>query len=67
LSQTWCKELEYPYRASNKKDFKIVYEQIINEEYEVKLVWFNQLKDYLSKNFSNKEKWINDLLYIYTI
>ena len=67
LNTYWCKDFEYPYRASNKQEFKDIYQRILEETYETKLNWFNSLKSYLNKNFSNKEKWINELLYIYNI
>ena len=65
LNKNWCNELDYPYRASNKKEFRYIYDSIVNDSYETKLYWFNTLKEYLIKNFSDKESWIRELLNIY--
>jgi hypothetical protein len=65
LHTHWCKDLEYPYRASTKKEFRDIYDKIKEESYETKNTWFTILKDYLISNFSDKEKWIENLLDIY--
>lgn len=61
----YMKDLEYPYRASSKKEFVDIYNRISSESYETKLIWFNKLKEYMIENFTNKTKWVNDLLHIY--
>lgn len=61
----WCSELDYPYRASNKKEFRDIYNRLCNEPYEVKLKWFNHLKKYMVDNYTDKQKWITNLLNIY--
>lgn len=65
LHTKWCKDLEYPYRASNKKEFGYIYDCIIKESWEIKNKWFLVLKDYLISNFSHKDKWIQSFLDIY--
>ena len=65
LHKTWCKDLEYPYRANNKRQFKDIYKIITESPYDEKLMWFNRLKDYMVANFTNKEKWVAELLKIY--
>lgn len=65
LNKNWCNEIDYPYRASNKKEFRYIYDSMVNDSYETKLYWFNTLKEYLIKNFSDKESWIRELLNIY--
>lgn len=65
LHTHWCKDLEYPYRASSKKEFRNIYDSIKEESYETKNYWFTTLKDYLISNFSDKQNWIDNLLDIY--
>jgi len=67
LHKLYMKDLEYPYRVSSKKEFRDIYNRICNESYEVKNHWFNHLKQYMVENYTNKEKWIQDLLYIYNM
>jgi hypothetical protein len=63
----YFKDLQYPYRASSKKEFVYIYNKICNESFEEKQYWFNQIKQYMVKNFTNKEKWVENLLNIYNI
>lgn len=63
----WCTDLEYPYRASSKKEFNNIYSEIITQSYETKLKWFNQIKNYMKECYTDKEKWIKSLLDIYNI
>lgn len=65
LHKTWCPGLDYPYRVSNKRQFKDIYNIITDSSYEEKLFWFNVLKNYMVDNFTNKEKWVTELLKIY--
>ena len=67
LHKSWCKDLKYPYRASSKKEFDDIYTQLINTSYEEKNKWFLFLKEFMKTNFTNKDKWINELLDIYNI
>jgi hypothetical protein len=67
LHETWCKDFEYPYRVSNKKQFNDIYNHIVSESYEVKCNWFEKLKNYMVTNYSDKKQWINSLLDIYNI
>ena len=67
LHSTWCKDLEYPYRASSKKEFQNIYKNLCDTSYEEKLKWFNHIKSYMINNFSNKQEWVNKLLDIYNI
>lgn len=67
LHTTWCKELEYPYRASSKKEFNDIYNEIITQSYDTKLFWFNKIKNFMKERYTDKEKWIQSLLDIYNI
>jgi hypothetical protein len=67
LHSTWCKDFEYPYRASSKKEFSDIYTKLINTSYEEKNKWFLSLKEFMKTNFTDKDKWIKDLLDIYNI
>lgn len=67
LHKSWCKEFEYPYRASSKKEFKDTYMKLLKTPYDEKNIWFLKLKEFMISNFSDKKKWINDLLNIYNI
>ena len=67
LHTSWCTELEYPYRASSKKEFKHIYTKLVNTSYEEKVKWFTQIKNYMKLNFSDKDLWVNRLLNIYNI
>ena len=66
-TNTWCKDFEYPWRVSNKKEFNHIYNNILRETYETKKYWFNKIKNYMITNYSNKKQWINSLLDIYNI
>jgi hypothetical protein len=65
LNLNWCKELEYPYRASNKKEFVNIYNKLIETPYEEKNKWFLNLKQYMKDNFTDKERWVREFLDIY--
>jgi hypothetical protein len=65
LNLNWCKELEYPYRASNKKEFVNIYNKLIETSYEEKNKWFLHLKQYMKDNFTDKERWVREFLDIY--
>jgi len=67
LHSTWCNDLEYPYRVSSKKDFANIYSSIKESSYSEKNKWFTLLKEYMIEKYSNKDKWVNDLLTIYNI
>jgi hypothetical protein len=67
IHTNWCKDLNYPYRASSKKEFFDIYTKITNTSYEEKLNWFNIIKKYMKDNYTNKDLWINSLLDIYNI
>jgi hypothetical protein len=67
LHTTWLPNLEYPYRVSSKKEFDDIYSRLLETPYEEKNKWFLHLKQYMNDNFTNKEKWVEDLLNIYNI
>ena len=67
IHSTWCEDFEYPYRVSSKKDFVNIYSSIKESSYSEKNKWFTLLKEYMIHNYSNKDKWVNDLLTIYNI
>jgi len=67
IHSSWCRDLEYPYRASSKKEFNDIYTKLSETSYKDKEIWFKIIKKYMKSNFSNKEKWITSLLNIYNI
>ena len=67
IHTNWCKDLNYPYRASSKKEFNDIYSEIITQSYETKLFWFNKIKEYMKEYYTDKDKWIKSLLDIYNI
>jgi hypothetical protein len=67
IHKNWCKDLEYPYRASSKKEFFDIYSKLLETQYETKNKWFNVIKSYMKQNFSDKQRWVSDLLDIYNI
>ena len=67
LHTSWCTDFEYPYRASSKKEFNHIYSRLKETPHSEKNKWFNLLKEYMINNFTNKDKWVNDLLNIYNI
>lgn len=60
LHTDWMKEIDYSYRANNKKNFNHQYLQILNNDYEKNLKEFNILKNALEK-YNNKQKWITQI------
>ena len=67
LHETWCKDFDYPYRASFKNDFNDIYNKICETPYKTNLEWFRKLKSYMIENYSDKNKWISSLVDIYNI
>ena len=67
LHTTWLPNLEYPYRVSSKKEFDDIYNRLVETSYEEKNKWFLYLKQYMIDNFTNKDRWVEDLLNIYNI
>jgi hypothetical protein len=65
IHKNWCKELEYPYRVSTKKEFLDIYTKLLETPYNEKCFWFNKIKSFMIMNFSNKERWVDELLDIY--
>ena len=65
LHKTWLPEFEYPYRVSSKKEFDDIYNRLKETPYEEKNKWFLTLKQYMKDNFTNKDKWVRELLDIY--
>ena len=65
IHKNWCKDLEYPYRVSTKKEFLDIYNKLLETPYDEKCFWFNKIKSFMIMNFSNKQKWVDDLLDIY--
>ena len=61
----WCSDLDYPYRASSKKEFNHIYSILCNASYEEKEKHFLSIKKYMISKFNNKEGWITSLLDIY--
>ena len=67
IHSNWCKDLDYPYRASSKKEFNDIYNEITSQSYETKLFWFEKIKSFMKRNFTDKDYWIESLLDIYNI
>jgi hypothetical protein len=67
IHKNWCKDLEYPYRVSSKKEFVDIYSKLLETPYNEKSFWFNKIKSFMIMNFSNKQKWVDELLDIYNI
>ena len=67
IHKNWCKDLDYPYRASSKTEFFDIYSKLLETSYETKNKWFNSIKSYMKENFSDKQMWVEDLLDIYNI
>ena len=67
IHKLYMKDLEYPYRASSKKEFRDIYNRLLETSYEEKNKWFLNLKQHMVDNFTNKNKWVEDLLYIYNM
>ena len=67
IHKNYMKDLEYPYRASSKKEFRDIYNRLLETSYEEKNKWFLNLKQHMMDNFTNKNKWVEDLLYIYNM
>ena len=67
LHSTWCRDFEYPYRASSKKEFQDIYKRLIEVPYSEKNHWFKLLKQFMKDNYTNRDKWVEDLLNIYNI
>jgi hypothetical protein len=64
LSKQWMQEWDYPYRAETKTEFEEVVKRIKNEDYETKKEWFEKLKSEMMV-FTDRNKWVNNLLDIY--
>ena len=64
LHKNWCKEMEYPFRASTQKQFETQYAKICELSIEARNNYLQHLKDYLSK-YSSVERWRDKLLSIY--
>jgi hypothetical protein len=64
LSKDWMKEWDYPYRAETKTEFEEIVKLIKNTDYETKKYWFNKLKTNMMV-FTDRNKWVKDLLDIY--
>jgi hypothetical protein len=67
IHTNWCKDFDYPYRASSKKEFSDIYSEITLQSHETKLFWFNKIKTFMKRNFTDKDYWIESLLDIYNI
>ena len=64
LSNNWCEEMEYPFRASTRIQFEKQVANISNLSLEDRNNYLGKLRDYLSK-YSSVEKWRDDFLSVY--
>jgi hypothetical protein len=65
LHENWHVPLDYKYKASDSETFKKTYETICQDDYETRKTEHQKLKDWMIKNFSNKDEWKEKLLDIY--
>lgn len=65
LDSNWLPNIEYKFRAGNKKEFVNIYRSIIELSYEERNKEFISLKEQLIDNFSDNKVWIEKLLKIY--
>jgi hypothetical protein len=65
LHEKWHVPLDYKYKAFNEETFKKTYETICKDDYETRKTEFEKLKNWMIKNFSNKDEWKDKLLDIY--
>ena len=64
LSEDWLHEIEYPFRASTKKDFEECWKQICKLDVNQRQDYIDYLKDKLIK-FTDKKQWVDKYLEIY--
>jgi hypothetical protein len=60
LHSDWMKDIEYRYRAKNKRQFHRQYLRMLEDGFEKNVEEFEKLKKGLYK-FTDKQKWINDI------
>jgi len=65
LHEKWCIPLDYKYKADSIETFKETYETICKDDYQTRKIEFEKLKNWMIKNFSNKDEWKEKLLDIY--
>ncbi len=65
LSEDWCVDINYKFRADSKREFVNIYKSIIQLSYEEKVEEFNSLKSQLINKFSDSTNWKTKLLNIY--
>jgi hypothetical protein len=65
LHEKWHVPLDYKYKANSTETFKETYETICQDDYETRKTEFEKLKNWMIKNFSNKDEWKEKLLDIY--
>jgi hypothetical protein len=65
IHKDWCGGLDYKYKANNEETFKETYETICQDDYQTRKTEFEKLKNWMIKNFSNKDEWKEKLLDIY--
>jgi len=64
ISKDWCEDMDYPFRASNVKEFENQVAKIKELPVEERDSYLQQLKIYLTK-FSSEIEWRDKLLSIY--
>ena len=64
LHKNWCKEMNYPFRASTQKQFENQVAKISNLSVEDRNIYLGELREYLSK-YSIINEWRDKLLSIY--
>ena len=65
LSEDWSPDINYKFRAGNKKEFVNIYKSITQLSYEEKNKEFQSLKSQLIDKFSDNQNWTTKLLNIY--
>ena len=65
LHEKWHVPLDYKYKAYDTLSFRETYQKICEDDYETSKGEFEKLKNWMIKNFSNKDEWKQKLLDIY--
>ena len=65
LNENWHVPLDYKYKAKDKESFVKMYETICKDDFEIRKMEFNKLKEWMIKHFSDKQLWKQKLLDIY--
>jgi len=65
LAHDWLPKYDYPFRASSPEEFKKQYEKICKLSLEERRGYLFPLREYLNKNYGDKEAWKEKMLRMY--